>query len=62
NLANSASDKMKAGTSVQKDILCRMLFLNIVLDKEKGATFLWKEPFSMLVNNRSVNSGGDMWT
>ena len=62
NLANSASDKMKAGTSVQKDILCRMLFLNIVLDKEKGATFLWKEPFSMLVNNHSVNTGGVMWT
>ncbi|MGI6612427.1 MAG: recombinase family protein [Candidatus Nanosyncoccaceae bacterium] len=58
NLANSASDKMKAGTSVQKDVLCRILFLNIVLDKEKGATFLWKNPFSMVINNRLVNSGG----
>lgn len=58
NLANSASDKMRAGTPVQKDDLCRIIFLNLTFDHQKGATFLWKEPFSMLVNNRSVNSGG----
>lgn len=62
NLANSAVDKMKAGTAVEKDELCRILFLNLIFDHEKGASFPWKEPFSMLVNRRSVNCGGDMWT
>ena len=62
NLANSAADKMRAGTPAQKDDLCRILFLNLVLDKEKGVTFLWKEPFSTLANSRSVKNGGDMWT
>ena len=37
-------------------------FLNLIFDHEKGASFPWKEPFSMLVNRRSVNCGGDMWT
>lgn len=62
NLANSAADKMKVGLSVQKDELCRILFLNLTFDHEKGATFLWKEPFSMLINSRFVNTGGDIWT
>ena len=58
NLANSAVDKKKAGTAVEKDELCRILFLNLIFDHEKGASFPWKEPFSMLVNRRSVNCGG----
>lgn len=62
NLANTAADKMRAGTPVQKDELCRIMFLNLTFDHEKGATFLWKEPFSMLVNNHSVKRGGVMWT
>ena len=59
NLANSAVDKMKAGTAVEKDELCRILFLNLVFDHEKGASFPWKEPFSMLVNRHSVKRGGE---
>lgn len=62
NLANSAVNKMKAGTAVEKDELCRILFLNLIFDHEKEASFPWKELFSMLVNRRSVNCGGDMWT
>ena len=62
NLANSAADKMRSGTPVQKDDLCRILFLNLTFDHQKGATFLWKEPFSMLINGSNVNTGGDMWT
>ncbi|GHU07509.1 hypothetical protein FACS189431_2190 [Alphaproteobacteria bacterium] len=34
NLANSVADKMRAGTPVEKDILCRILFLNITLDNK----------------------------
>lgn len=45
NLANSAVDKMKAGTAVEKDGLCRILFLSLIFDHEKGASFPWKEPF-----------------
>lgn len=36
NLANSVADKMKAGTSVEKDILCRALFLNLSLDNKNA--------------------------
>ena len=47
---------------LRRDWHDRILFLNLVLDKEKGVTFLWKEPFSTLANSRSVKNGGDMWT
>lgn len=35
NLVKTAADKMKAGSAVEKDVLCRILFLNLRVDNEK---------------------------
>lgn len=57
NLANSLGDKMRAGTPVEKDILCRMLFLNLRLDNKNAPSYLWKEPFASLIKSRKINFG-----
>lgn len=57
NLANSLGDKMRAGTSVEKDMLCRMLFLNLRLDNKNAPSYLWKEPYATLIKSRKVNFG-----
>lgn len=36
NLANNGENKMRAGTSVEKDILARTLLLNIEIDNKKS--------------------------
>lgn len=57
NLANNGENKMRAGTSVEKDILARTLLLNIEIDDKKEPVFLWNEPFKTLLESLSVNSG-----
>ena len=59
NLVNTAGDKMRAGTPVEKDILARKLLLNIRLDNEKAPSYLWKEPFATLLEIKQINSGAD---
>lgn len=58
NLVKTASDKMKAGSSVEKDILCRILFLNLHVDNEKVVSYHWKEPFATLVALNELSYGG----
>lgn len=62
NLVKSASDKMKAGSAVEKDVLCRILFLNLRVDNEKVASYLWREPFATLVKATEIQNGGGGWT
>ena len=57
NLINCAEDKMRAGTPVQKDDLCRKMLLNIELDNEKEPFFLWKEPFNTLLKAKISSTG-----
>jgi len=57
NLTNSLKDKMEAGTSVEKDILCRILFLNVHLDNKNSPSFIWNEPFATLLKSKKINSG-----
>lgn len=57
NLANSVADKMKAGTAVEKDMLARILLLNITLDNKNAPSFIWKEPFAALLKSKKINSG-----
>ena len=57
NLANNGENKMRAGTSVEKDILARTLLLNIEIDNKKEPVFLWNEPFKTLLESLSVNLG-----
>jgi ACT domain-containing protein len=61
NVIKTAADKMKAGSAVEKDALCRILFLNVRVDDEKVVEYLWKEPFNELVNMAKINSGGGGW-
>lgn len=59
NIANIASDKMKAAGVVEKDAIARMVLLNIEIGIEKAPSYHWKEPFAMLMNQPVVNSGAD---
>lgn len=58
NLVKTAPDKMRAGSSVEKDVLCRILFLNLRVDNEKVASYLWNEPFASIVKATELSSGG----
>ena len=62
NLAKTAADKMKAGSAVEKDALARILFLNLRIDNEKVASYLWREPFATLVKATEIQGGGGGWT
>ena len=57
NLLKLASDKMKAGSAVQKDAYCRILFLNLRVDNEKVASYHWREPFASLVKATEILPG-----
>lgn len=57
NLVNTAGDKMRAGTPVEKDILARKLLLNITLDSEKTPSYLWREPYASLLKSRKIRFG-----
>lgn len=59
NLANSVADKMRAGTAVEKDILARILLLNISLDNKNAPSFIWKEPFAALLKSKKILFGAD---
>ncbi len=59
NLAKTASDKMRAGEAVEKDILARKMLLNITLDNKNAPSFIWKEPFATLAKSRRYSFGAD---
>ena len=42
---------------VIKDAICRLIFLNLVLDEEKILSYKLKLPFDELLKTRVVNSG-----
>lgn len=61
NLSKNALDKVKAGSALEKDIICRFVFFNFYIDDEKVASFSLKEPFETLLKERFVLiSRGDM--
>lgn len=62
NLANSAANKMRAGTNVEKDMLARILLLNISLNNENAPSFIWREPFATLLKSKKILSGADKRT
>ncbi|HIA91933.1 TPA: hypothetical protein EYO12_02340 [Candidatus Saccharibacteria bacterium] len=57
NLANTASDKMRAGTPLEKDVLARIMLLNFTIDDERAPSYLWKEPFDSLLKAKNIRSG-----
>lgn len=62
NLLKTAPDKMRSGTAVEKDRLCRILFLNFAVDNEKIASYHWNEPFDSFVKMHEIQVGGGTWT
>jgi site-specific DNA recombinase len=62
NVVKTAADKMRAGSAVEKDVLCRILFLNLRVDNEKVAVYHWREPFATLVKATEIKSGGGGWS
>jgi hypothetical protein len=59
DLANSVADNMRAGTAVEKDMLARILLLNISLYNKNAPSFIWKEPFATLLNSKKIILGAD---
>ena len=57
NLANLVAKKMRAGSAVEKDIMARILLLNISLDNKNAPSFIWKEPFATLLKSKKILSG-----
>lgn len=57
NLANTAYDKVLAGSPVEKDILLRKLCLNLSINDERTPTFIWREPFATLFELQQSSFG-----
>ncbi|MDK2899304.1 MAG: site-specific recombinase [Patescibacteria group bacterium] len=57
NLANSAYNKVLAGSPVEKDIILRKMCLNLTLDNKRTPTFIWREPFATLIEMRQHSLG-----
>ena len=61
NLANTAHDKVLAGSPVEKDVILRKLVLNLYIDDKKAPTFIWREPFATLLDVPKTAFGGAGW-
>ncbi len=59
NTFKSAPDKIRAGSAIEKDRVCRILFLNLRVDNEKVTSYLWREPFRSLVTFIEKSAGAD---
>lgn len=54
---SNTHNKLKNGNWVQKDMVIRNLFLNLHIDNEKVTSYLWREPFSSLIEATDVLYG-----
>ncbi len=62
NTSKNASLIVKRGNAVQKDIICRNIFLNIFVGVDEIVSVKLKEPFNTLLKERVVNLNRDDWT
>lgn len=60
NLAKNAGSKVKAADEVCKDHICRIIFLNLVVDEEKVANYQMTKAFSKLEKAQNVLNGRDV--
>lgn len=49
NLINHAGVTIKSANAVQKDVICRLVFLNFTLDEQKVVSYRLKEPFKTML-------------
>lgn len=57
NLLKNLSQQMRNGSIAEKDALVRLCVLNLTIDNEKRPHFLWKEPFSTLLEGHDFTIG-----
>ncbi len=57
NLAKNAGSKVKAADEVDKDHVCRIIFLNLVVDEEKVVSYQMTKAFSKLEKAQNVLNG-----
>ena len=58
NLCKNAGAIARSATEVQKDTICRYVFLNLSVDEEKVVAYQLKEPFNTLVKRLFIQEGG----
>ena len=51
--------RFKKADKFQKDAIIREMFLKLLVDNEKVASYHWKEPFLSLVEATDIQLGGD---
>jgi len=59
NLCKNAANIVKSADAIEKDYICRSIFLNLEVDEEKVTNYRLKEPFESLIKMRPFPSGGD---
>jgi len=59
NLCKNAGAIARSANEVQKDTICRFVFLNLTVDEEKVVSYQLKEPFNTLIKQRGFLAGGD---
>lgn len=59
NLSKNASKAVQLGDSVVKDAICRLIFLNLIVDDEKVASYQLKPPFDELLKTRKYDNVGE---
>jgi site-specific DNA recombinase len=57
NLAKNAGSKVKAANEVGKDHICRIIFLNLIVDERKVADYHLTEAYSKLEKMQNVRLG-----
>ncbi len=57
NLSKNVSSKVKAADEVGKDHICRLIFLNLVVDEGKVVSHHLKEPYKTALESRIVLHG-----
>ncbi len=57
NLAKNAGSKVKAANEVGKDHICRLIFLNLVVDEQKVTEYHLTKAFSKLEKMQNVLNG-----
>lgn len=62
NLIQNVGKQIRLANSVEKDIIVRSLFLNLVVDKENKLTLTCKPELDGLISFNKVQYGGDTWT
>lgn len=56
NLSKNAATIVKSADAIVKDQICKMIFLNLIVDEENVLSYQAKEPFDTLLKYRQLPS------